>query len=68
MIVKPIYALGDFFKAVVEVAIAAIVFGTGKVANLLSEQGRTLQNGSVGLYLFVFVLGFSTIVYYLFLA
>lgn len=68
IIVKPIYALGDFFKAVVEVAIAAIVFGTGKVANLLSDQGRTLQNGSVGLYLFVFVLGFSTIVYYLFLA
>lgn len=68
VIVKPIYWLGDFFKSIVEVIIAAIVFGTGKVANLLSEQGRTLQNGSVGLYLFVFVLGFSTIVYYLFLA
>lgn len=68
IIVKPIYWLGDFFKSIVEVIISSIVFGTGKLANLLSDQGRTLQNGSVGLYLFVFVLGFSTIVYYLFLA
>lgn len=68
IIVKPIYWLGDFFKSIVEVIISSIVFGTGKLANLLSDQGKTLQNGSVGLYLFVFVLGFSTIVYYLFLA
>lgn len=68
IIVKPIYWLGDFFKSIVEVVISAVVFGTGKVVNLVSEQGKALQNGSVGLYLFVFVLGFSTIVYYLFLA
>lgn len=68
LIVKPIYWLGDFFKSIVEVVISAVVFGTGKLANLLSDQGKALQNGSVGLYLFVFVLGFSTIVYYLFLA
>jgi len=60
--------LANFFKYVVEVTISAIVFGTSKVTYFLSEQGKTLQNGSVGLYLFVFVLGFSTIVYYLFLA
>src|SRR5690554_2174414 len=68
LIVKPIYWLGDFFKSIVEVIISSIVFGTGKLTNFVSEQGKTLQNGSVGLYLFVFVLGFSTIVYYLFLA
>jgi len=68
LVVKPIYGLANFFKSVVEVTISALVFGTSKLAYYLSEQGKTLQNGSVGLYLFVFVLGFSTIVYYLFLA
>lgn len=68
LIVRPIYWLGDFFKSIVEVVISSIVFGFGKLANIISDQGKTLQNGSVGLYLFVFVLGFSTIVYYLFLA
>jgi len=68
LVVKPIYGLANFFKSVVEVTISALVFGTGKLAYYLSEQGKMLQNGSVGLYLFVFVLGFSTIVYYLFLA
>ena len=68
LIVKPIYWLGDFFKSIVEVVISAVVFGSSKIVSLVSEQGKALQNGSVGLYLFVFVLGFSTIVYYLFLA
>jgi len=67
-VVKPIYGLASFFKSVTETAISAIVFGTGKLTYFLSEQGKIIQNGSVGLYLFVFVLGFSTIVYYLFLA
>jgi len=68
LLVKPIYGLANFFKSVVEIVVSAIVFSTGKFTYFLSEQGKTLQNGSVGLYLFVFVLGFSTIVYYLFLA
>jgi len=68
LVVKPIYGLANFFKSVVEIVISAIVFSTGKLTYFISEQGKTLQNGSVGLYLFVFVLGFSTIVYYLFLA
>lgn len=68
LFVKPIYALGSFFKNGVEVAISTIVLGFGRAANLLSVQGKVLQNGSVGLYLFVFVIGFSTIIYFLFLA
>ncbi len=68
LFVTPIYWMGDFFKQIVEVIISYVIFGLGKAVNLLSDQGRTLQNGSVGLYLFVFVLGFSTIVYYIFLA
>lgn len=68
LFVKPIYWVGDFFKQIVEVVISYVIFGLGKAVNLISDQGKALQNGSVGLYLFVFVLGFSTIVYYIFLA
>ncbi|MDO4728591.1 MAG: NADH-quinone oxidoreductase subunit L [Bacteroidota bacterium] len=68
LIVKPIYWLGDVFKSIVEVIIASLVFGLGKLVGLVSEQGKQLHNGSIGFYLFIFVLGFSTIVYYLFIA
>ncbi len=68
IIVQPIYALGSFFKNVIEAAISGLVFGLGKLANVLGTEGKTLQNGSVGFYLFAFVLGFCSIIVYIFLA
>ena len=68
IIVKPIYAIGSFFKNFVEEAISGLVFGFGKVANLLGNGGRALQNGSIGFYLLVFVLGICSIIGYIFLA
>ncbi|WP_116790351.1 NADH-quinone oxidoreductase subunit L [Flavobacterium psychrotrophum] len=68
IIVKPLYAIGSFFKNVTEVAISGLVFGLGKLAVTLGGEGRTLQNGSVGFYLLVFVLGVCSIIGYIFLA
>lgn len=68
LFVKPLYALGSFFKNSIEVAISTVVFGFGKLAHSAASQGRYLHNGSIGLYLFVFVIGFSAILYFLFLA
>jgi NADH-quinone oxidoreductase subunit L len=61
-------SLSKFFRDYVETGISSLVFGLGKVTNELSFQGKKLQNGSVGLYLFAFVLGMCAIVSYLFLA
>jgi NADH-quinone oxidoreductase subunit L len=60
--------LSKFFRDYVETGISSLVFGLGKVTSELSFQGKKLQNGSVGLYLFAFVLGMCAIVSYLFLA
>ena len=68
IIVKPINLLSRFFRDYVETALAAIVFGFGKAANELSYQGKKIQNGSIGFYLFAFVIGFCAIVSYLILA
>jgi len=68
IIVKPINLLSRFFRDYIETALAAIVFGFGKAANELSYQGKKLQNGSIGFYLFAFVIGFCAIVSYLILA
>lgn len=68
IIVKPINLLSRFFRDYIETALAAIVFGFGKVANELSFQGKKIQNGSIGFYLFAFVIGFCAIVSYLILA
>lgn len=67
VIVKPIYAIGSFFKNVTEVAISGLVFGLGKLASALGSEGRSLQNGSVGFYLLVFVLGICSIFGYIFI-
>lgn len=67
VIVKPIYAIASFGKNVVERGISWLVFGTGKLANMFGDEGRTIQNGSVGLYLFVFVFGICSVVAYVFL-
>jgi NADH-quinone oxidoreductase subunit L len=66
--VKPINFLSRFFRDTVETGLSALVFGFGKVTNEISYQGKKIQNGSIGLYLFAFVLGLCAIVSYLFLA
>ncbi|HEU4496304.1 MAG TPA: NADH-quinone oxidoreductase subunit L, partial [Flavobacterium sp.] len=67
-IVKPIYALAGFSKNFIETALSGIIFGLGKIANMAGRQGKALQNGSVGLYLFIFVISTASIIAYLFLA
>ncbi len=61
-------SLSKFFRDYVETGISSLVFGLGKITSELSFQGKKLQNGSVGLYLFAFVLGMCAIVSFLFLA
>ena len=66
--VKPINFLARFFRDTIETGLSSLIFGFAKVTNELSYQGKKLQSGSIGLYLFVFVLGLCAIVSYLFLA
>ena len=66
LFVKPSYVLSDFFKKT-ERVILSTVMGVVQGARALSDQGRLLQNGSLGLYLFFFVLGFCGVIAYLFL-
>lgn len=68
LFVRSIKGLSRFFRDDVETGLSALVFGLGKVTNEISYQGRRLQNGSIGLYLFAFVLGLCAIVSYIFLA
>ncbi|PWA06909.1 NADH-quinone oxidoreductase subunit L [Flavobacterium psychrotolerans] len=68
LFVKPINALSGFFRDYIETSISALVFGLAKVTNELSFQGKKLHNGSIGFYLFAFVLGLCAIISYLFLA
>ncbi|KFC60516.1 NADH dehydrogenase subunit L [Flavobacterium gilvum] len=68
LFVAPINSLSKLFRDYVETGISSVVFGFGKIASELSYQGKKLQNGSVGLYLFAFVLGMCAIISFLFLA
>jgi NADH-quinone oxidoreductase subunit L len=65
--VKPINVLSSFFRDSVETTLSAMVFGLGKVTNDIALQGKKVHNGSVGLYLFAFVLGVIAIITYIFL-
>jgi NADH-quinone oxidoreductase subunit L len=65
--VKPINVLSNFFRDYIETGLSAFVFGFGKAANELSFQGKKLHSGSVGFYLFVFLIGFCAIISYLFI-
>jgi NADH-quinone oxidoreductase subunit L len=67
IIVKPIYFIGGIFKNVTEVIISGLVTGLGNLASALGSEGRNLQNGSVGFYLLVFVLGICSIFGYIFI-
>ena len=68
LFVKPLNVLSRFFRDTVETGLSSIVFGFGKVTNELSYQGKKIQTGSIGIYLFAFVLGLCAIISYLFLA
>ncbi|MGX7667639.1 NADH-quinone oxidoreductase subunit L [Flavobacterium pedocola] len=66
VIVKPIYALAKFSRDYIEKGLANVVFGFGTVADGLALQGKKVQNGNIGFYLFAFVFGLCSVVYYLF--
>lgn len=68
LIVRPVNSLSSFFRTTLEPALGKVVFGFGTVANSIGTQGKKLHNGSVGLYLFAFVIGVVAIVTYLFIA
>jgi NADH-quinone oxidoreductase subunit L len=66
--VKTTNGLSRFFRDTVETSLTSLVFGLGTITNEIGFQGKKLQNGSIGRYLFAFVLGLCAIVTYLFLA
>ncbi|MFM2213548.1 MAG: NADH-quinone oxidoreductase subunit [Bacteroidota bacterium] len=68
LIVTPINGLANFFRTTLEPALGKAVFSLGTAANGLGTQGKKLQNGNIGLYLFVFVIGVCAIITYLFIA
>ncbi|MGL2965280.1 NADH-quinone oxidoreductase subunit L [Flavobacterium sp. XGLA_31] len=68
LIVKPLNGLANFFRTTLEPALGGVLFGLGTLANGLGTQGKKLQNGNTGLYLFAFVIGVCVIVTYLFIA
>jgi len=65
--VKPINTLSYFFREYVEKTLSAMVFGLGKATYELAGHGRKVNNGSVGFFLFAFVIGIIAILTYLFL-
>jgi NADH-quinone oxidoreductase subunit L len=66
--VKPINVLSRIFRDYVETSLALVVVGSSTIIEAIGLQGKKIQNGNIGLYLFIFVLGFSAILTYLFLA
>ncbi|HMI06053.1 MAG TPA: NADH-quinone oxidoreductase subunit L [Flavobacterium sp.] len=68
LFVKPVNVLSRFFRDYVETAVSGVVFGLAKVTGELGYQGKKLQNGNIGFYLFVFVFGVCAMITYIFLA
>jgi NADH-quinone oxidoreductase subunit L len=68
LFVNPINALSKFFRDYIETTLSSLVFGFGKITNEIGFQGKKMHNGSIGFYLFAFVIGFCLIISYLFLA
>lgn len=66
LFVKPVNVLSNYFRDYIETTLSAIVFGFGKVVNELSFRGKKLHNGSIGLYLFAFVIGICALLTYLY--
>ena len=68
LIVTPINAISNFSRKTIEPQLSKLVFSFGTAANELGTQGKKLQNGNIGLYLFMFVLGICALIIYLFIA
>jgi NADH-quinone oxidoreductase subunit L len=68
LIVNPVNSLANFFRTTLEPALGKVVFSFGTLANGIGTQGKKWHTGSIGLYLFVFVIGIVAIVSYLFIA
>jgi NADH-quinone oxidoreductase subunit L len=68
LIVAPINAISNFSRKTIEPQLSKLVFSFGSAANALGTQGKKLQNGNIGLYLFMFVLGICALIIYLFIA
>ncbi len=66
VIVNPILAFSSLGKKYIEPGLSNLIFGLTNVTNLLSNQGKKLQNGNIGFYLFAFVFGLCAVLYYLF--
>jgi NADH-quinone oxidoreductase subunit L len=66
IIVQPIYAASSFFKKYTEKFVSKLVFGFGDITYALSLQGKRIQNGNIGIYLFAFILGICGFLFYLF--
>ena len=68
LIVNPLNTASRFFRDTVETGLSNVVFGFGKITEAIGTQGRKVQSGSIGLYLFAFVLGVCVILTCLFIA
>ena len=68
LIVRPLNSLSNFFRTTLEPALGKVIFSFGTVTNGIGIQGKKLQTGSIGLYLFAFVIGIFAIITYLFIA
>lgn len=66
ILVQPLYHLSALFKKYVEKAVSKLVYGSGELTYGLSLQGKRIQNGNIGIYLFAFILGISIFLFYLF--
>ena len=62
LIVRPMNGLSNFFRTTLEPALGKVVFSFGSAADGLGKQGKKLHTGSIGLYLFAFVLGVLAII------
>ena len=67
LFVNPLKRMSHFFRNYFEVAFSEAVFGFGKIASAAANQGKAIQNGSVGFYLLAFVLGLASILVCLYL-
>lgn len=65
--VRTTYSIASFFSNIVDNLVKGIINFGGTVATWLSVPASKLQNGSVGFYMFFLVLGFCSIVVYVFL-
>lgn len=68
LIVRPINSLSNFFRTTLEPSLGKVIFSFGLITSKIGKQGKKLQTGSIGLYMFAFVIGIVVIISYLFIA